>query len=687
MSARGWAGLCAAPILVSFLAGAAAAKAPRRPSLLLVTLDTTRADHLGSYGGRPTPALDRLARRGTRYTRAVAPAPLTLPAHASLLTGLDPPHHGLRDNGMGALPSDVPTLAEALRGRGYATAAFVASRVLDRRFGLARGFQTYDDVMTAERVGAQGYAERDARAVTTAAATWLARQPVGQPVFLWVHYYDPHAPYAAPGASAGAPDRARYQAEVAYMDAQLGRLLDGVPAARPTLVAVVGDHGEMLGEHGEADHGIFLYEASLHVPLLLAGPGVPAGRTVEHTVPTRALAATLLSLLGASRPARFGSGLPGLGVDAGTGLVAYSESQLPATAYGWSALRAVTDGRWRYIDAPRPELYDLAADAREERNLAGERAEEAARLRALLASVERAAPARVAQPVAPDPEVAEALRSLGYHSGASAAAPAPRGGRIDPKDGIALLHELERAKTATREGRAAEAVPLLEDLLRRSPGNVPFLTRLAEAQAALGRTQAAAATLAQAVQVNPSLEFLRLRLAEAHFGLGRLADARAEYEAALALDPRSSRAWMGLAEIALRQGRAAEERAVLQRALEAGVRSAAVLGRLAQIEAQAGDAARADAHAAEAVALVPEFAAGWWVWGEAAEKRGQGAEAARRFTRAIELGLATPSTLLHLGRLLAAQGRRAEARPYLERAARDGGPAGAEARRLLEASR
>jgi tetratricopeptide (TPR) repeat protein len=469
------------------------------------------------------------------------------------------------------------------------------------------------------------------------------------------------------------------------MDAQLGRLVERLPSARPTLVAAVGDHGEMLGEHGEADHGIFLYEGSLHVPLLLAGPGVLPGRTVEQTVPTRALAATLLALLGAPpKGAGFGSVLPGLGLPSAAEPLAYSESLLPATAYGWSALKAVTDERWRFIDAPRPELYDLAADPREQRNLAAERGGDLERLRARLRTLEGASPPRAARPVAPDPEVAEALRSLGYHSGASAPAPLARGGSIDPKDGVALLHDFERAKTATQTGRAAEAAALLEELLRRNPGNVPFLTRLAEAQSAMGRAEAAAATLRQAVQVNPGLDFPRLRLAETYYGLGRLGEARTEYETVLALDPRSARAWMGLGELALRQGRPEEERTLLLRALQSGVESAAVRGRLAQIEARRGDLERSDAHAAEAVRLMPEFAAGWWVWGETAEKRGQPAEGARRFARAVELGLATPATLLHLGRLLRQIGRAPEARPYLERAARDAGPAGAEARRLLQ---
>src|SRR6185295_12799157 len=237
---------------------------------------------------------------------------------------------------LGALPADVPTLAEVLGKRGYATAGFVSSRVLDRRFGLGRGFQTYDDVMPAEQIGAQGYAERDGAAVTDSALRWLKAHST-RPFFVWVHYYDPHAPYLAPGSDPNAPDETRYREEIAFMDGQIARLLAALPRPAQTLVAAVGDHGEMLGEHGEKDHGILLYRGSLEVPLILAGPGVARAQVIEGTVPTRALAATLLARLGVSKGvASFGTPLP-TSSGAAAGAV-YSETFLPATAYDWSPL-------------------------------------------------------------------------------------------------------------------------------------------------------------------------------------------------------------------------------------------------------------------------------------------------------------------------------------------------------------
>ena len=655
------AALCAAAL-------AAAAPTAERPPIVLLTLDTTRDDCVGGAGSG-TPNLERLAARGTRFARALSPAPLTLPAHSSLLTGLDPPRHGVRDNGVGALPGDLPTLATVLRARGYSTAAFVSSRVLDRRFGLHRGFETYDDRMTAEQTGEQGYPERDAAAVTESALRWLAGRR--SPYFLWVHYYDPHAPYVAPGSDAAAPPGTRYRDEIRHVDAQVGRLLAGLPGpVERTIVAAVGDHGEMLGEHGERDHGVFLYRGSLDVPLILGGPGVPRGRRVEKTVPTRALAATLLRLSGLEDTTAFGDALPGLGLPSPAEAAVYSETFLPATAYGWSPLKAVTLDQLRYVEAPRPELYDLAADSGESHNLASERPAEVARLRARLQQLDGAGPTREAAAVAPDAAVAEALRSLGYLSGASAPLTVARTGGMDPKDGMPLLSEFERAKALLAAGRVAEARALFEDLVRRSPGNVPFLSRLAEAEAASGRREAALATLRAALQLNPSLDFLRLRLADGCFELGRLGEARAEYAATLAKDPRSARAWMGLGEVALRQGRPEEELSLMRRAVAAGAQSAAVLSRLSQIEAGRGDLAAAEAHAEEAVGLLPDSGPAWWVWGEAAEKSGRPAEAAKRFARAVEEGFETRPALLHLGWLLDGLGRTAEARVYLEQANR-----------------
>ena len=675
--------------LATFLGGTVTTVGGRpaaAPSLVLLTLDTTRADALGCYGAAAgsTPNLDALAARGTRYLRALTSSPLTLPAHCSLMTGLDPPFHGVRDNGTAILPSSVPTLASVLATRGYSTAAFVSSRVLDRRFGLDRGFGLYDERMAAEREGEHGYPERDANAVTSAAIAWLSRRAAGNPFFLWVHYYDPHSPYAPPGEWSGASAERRYAGEVAYMDREIGRLLKALPDLGRTLVAAVGDHGEMLGEHGERDHGLLLYRASLEVPLVLAGPHVPSGAVVPGVIPTRSLSATLLGLLDlGSNAGPFGAPLPGLKPDARAApsdTAVYSETWLPATAYGWSPLRAASDARWRYVLAPQPELYDFVHDPAETHNLVRDRPTEAARLRSALADVERRSAGRTAPAASAPPEVVAALRSLGYLSGSSP----PRAGGLDPKDGVPLLKEFDRANEAMVGGRPREALPILEDLVRRSPGNVPFLSRLSDVQAVLGRSEDALATVKEAIGLNPRLDFLHLHLANTYKMLGRFPEARAEYQAAVALNPRMSPAWLALGELAKRMGEPAEERRVLERAVAAGTSSAAILARLAQIEIASGELDAAERHAAEATGLMPEFGAGWWVWGDVAQKANRRREAVQRYEKAIALGFGDARAYLEIGKLLLAEKRMDAARSYLERAAATGGSAAAvEARRLL----
>ena len=673
-------------LLAALLGGAASSRAQDQPSLVLITLDTTRSDYVGRMeAGKPvTPNLDRLARTGVRFTRALTASPLTLPAHCSLMTGANPPAHGVRDNGASALPADQPTLSSALSSKGYSTAAFVASRVLDRRFGLDRGFALYDDAMTAEEVGEQGYPERRAAAVTDAALAWAKGMPPSKPFFLWVHYYDAHAPYAPPGEWKGEPAERRYAGEIAHVDRELARLLAGLPKlSAGTLVAVVGDHGEMLGEHGEKEHGIFLYRAALEVPLILAGPGVPAGAAIDQTVGTRALPATLLRLLRFENEARaFGSGLPGLPSSARESPASiYSETWMPATAYGWSPLKAASDGRFRLILAPRPELYDVSADPGETDNLFSRRPEDARRLARSIASVENlertAPPPKVSEAEAA--ELAQSLRSLGYLSGSS-----PRSGTIDPKDGIAMLSEFEQARDAIRQGRAREAAAKLRELVRRSPGNVPFLTRLAEAEVAAGDTQAGLEAIREAVALNPWLDLLHTSAGNLYAKAGRTREAREEFRAALALNPRSATAWLGLAQIAARET-PGEERTILREAQAAGTRSAAILARLAQLELSSGDLDDARRHAEESVSLLPDIAATWWVAGEVAEKQGRSSAALESYEKAVALGLSDPRAWLRLGKLQRESGRTADARRSFQRAADLGGrsAAGEDARRLL----
>jgi choline-sulfatase len=524
----------------------------RGASVLLVTIDTLRADHVGAYGAKTgaTPHLDALARRGAVFEQAVASVPLTLPSHATLLSGLEPPHHGLHANGRAAFPPDRPTLATLLAGRGYATAAFVAAYVLDRRFGLARGFDVYDDRIERRQHGASVLeSERPCRAVSAAAEEWIARQQ--GPFLAWVHFYEPHAPYDPPTPyreqQAGRP----YDGEVATADGCVGRVVAAAEAraGRKLLVAVTADHGEALGDHGELTHGFFVYQPTLRVPLVIAGPGVGASRRagLARTVD---LTPTILARLDVPVP----GGLDGADLlGPARSAEAYAETLYPETL-GWAGLRALRVGALKYIDAPRPELYDLAADPGETRNLVTTREADAKRLRRGLEALQ--ATERAALPAADDPEVAEKLRALGYVSAPPPAAAS--GPRLDPKDALPAWRLFEEAVWADARGEHARAAQALRDLVRREPGNPAFVQALAAALRASGQAAQAAEALGGLEAIAPSDPVAWHERALALDAAGDLEEAMRSERRAIALDPSLPEPHNHLGSLLVRRGRAAE---------------------------------------------------------------------------------------------------------------------------------
>ena len=343
-------------LAAALISAGCAGSRPER--VVLVTIDTLRADHLSCYGARApqTPHLDALARSGVRFATAIAPTPLTLPSHASLLTGLDPHHHGVRNNGTFALESAIPTIATRMREQGFATAAFLGAVVLDRQYGLARGFDVYDDAMSVRRhLGDTGLAERRADRVVDAVLDWLPLAP--DRFLLWVHLYDPHADYDPPLPFKKTWAAAPYAGEVAFADAQLGRLLDAVDARWPdgrTLVVVTSDHGESLGEHGEPSHAYTLYDATQRVPLLMRGPGFPAGQVVETPVRLVDVAPTILARLSSAPFAEAdGTDLSSLVADRDrAGRVAYLETLAPQLDLSWSPMLALRTPDWKYSRRP-----------------------------------------------------------------------------------------------------------------------------------------------------------------------------------------------------------------------------------------------------------------------------------------------------------------------------------------------
>jgi choline-sulfatase len=581
-------------------------------SLLLVTLDTTRADRLGCYGHADarTPNLDRLATRGARFERAYAHVPLTLPTHASLLTGTLPPEHGLHDNGRAALGPELTTMAELFAARGHRTGAFVSAAALDRSFGLDRGFEVYDDRLEAD--GARAL-DRPADAVVDAAVAWLAEAPEA-PFFLWVHFYDPHAEYAPPPDFA-LPDP--YDGELAHVDAEVGRLLSWLESRRldaRTLVVVVADHGESLGEKGEPTHASLIYDGTQRIPLLVALPGVlPGGVVVDDLVQQADLLPTVLELYGWAPPegvsgASFAPLLRG-GVREERPV--WIESEYAALNFGWSPLRGLVSGRWKLIDGPRPELYDLEDDPGETRDLAAQRPEVVERLRGELAALAAELRPRATAGAGGDPDLARRLSGLGYAQGGDAAP--GEGAAVNPVDHVDVLADYHAAIGFQNRGEYARMVAPLERAVARFPDSVGF----------------------------------RTQLGDAHRRLGRAAEARAELEAALALDPTYEAALFYLAELDRAEGDGAAARAGFLRVLE--LRPAYLPAReaLAALDLAAGDAAAALAGHERLVADDGDDPRRWLALADVAAAAGAPRRRAEALARAAALAPEDPL----LGRL------------------------------------
>jgi len=605
--------------------------------VVLVTIDTLRADHVGAYGAKQahTATFDTVAAAGVRFENAIAPTPLTLPSHASLLTAWDPPGHGVRHNATYRLGDGIPTLAERLRAAGFATAAFVGAVVLDARYGLDRGFDVYDDQMEGRRSGQVGFVERPADQVADAALQWLEGAP--DRFFLWVHFYDPHAAYAPPPGFASAFVSRLYAGEIAFADAQLGRLLGEIDRRWPdgrTLVALTSDHGESLGEHGEETHSYSLYDATQRVPLVLRGPGLPAGRVVPALVRLVDVAPTLLAAAGADPlPDVDGRDLrPLIDGQETADRVAYVETLATRLDYAWSPLLGLRDARFKYIRAPRPELYDLSADPSELHNVADTQPETAARLDALLA--ERLAAARGPEPaagerVAIDPDQRRRLQSLGY---VVSDANARRSVSVDvsgpdPKDEIGTLVAVAAAQRDAADGRLDDALARLTPVQQ---AGVAVATLRASIAVAAGRYPLAQQNARYVVTRQPERSDAWVILGRALAGMGRLLQAREALERGVAIDPRDAVALTLLGLVQERLGQPGAAEAAYARARQADGGYAEPTWRLTALMLERGSVAEADrilAELPEDAALEPEAFARL----AQAERAAGRSEAARRY--------------------------------------------------------
>jgi arylsulfatase A-like enzyme/Flp pilus assembly protein TadD len=646
--------------------------APVRDNILLVTLDTTRADHLGAYGyaRARTRHLDRLAAEGVRFDRAFSPAPITLPAHASIFTGLYPFEHGVRNNGNFYLPDRFDTLATNLSRAGYRTAAFVSTFILDRRYGLARGFDEYDDRMQgpdAQVVSLE--AERRGDRTALALSAWLdAHAADGRPFFAWLHLYDPHEPYRAPQPFRDAFTDAPYDGEVAFTDAIVASILDKLTqlgAADRTIVAVIGDHGESLGDHGEETHSMFVYDAAIRVPLILWRPGrLPAGKVVTEIVRATDLAPTLLDLVGApplaTRNGR--SLLPAIrGSDRGEAPPVYAETYLPQFYLNWAPLRTLRDDRWKFIDAPRPELYDVSRDPSEAHDLSTAQPRTADGMRAALTQLTGGSEGAM-HAGSLDREVVEKLASLGYvGAGAGTAAPGAASERRDPKDVIALFNLLRRANNAVRERRFADALPVLRQVLDKDPRNA--FARLVLGSAYMGMEQypRAIEEYRQYLAIVPTSSYAHQWMAICYVRMGDQANALRETEAALAIDPRYADARVLRGGVFASRGDYAGSISELRAAVDTDPAKPQVRLDLAKVLDEAGRKEDARREYETILKTNPDYAPALTGLGVLQAQDGRFEEASGLFRKALALDPSSDGTRLNLARTLDRQGRTADA--------------------------
>ena len=644
---------CRSFVCLLFLAGNSLASFAKPVNIILITLDTTRADRMGFLGSKRglTPNLDSLAQQAAAFSRAYSQVPLTTPSHATILTGTYPQFNHVSDLGS-PLGKDLPYLPDILRQHGYRTAAFVGSQVLDPKSaaapGFDRGFETYDAPFHIRGQGEDRYhsVERRGMAVVESASAWLDQHPQG-PFFLWLHFYDPHDPYDPPPPFKAQYAASPYDGEIAYVDFAVGKLLTTLRSRGlydQSLIVVVADHGEAFGEHGEWSHGLFLYDETIHVPLLIKLPSAGSGRRlIESRVGLIDIAPTLLQEVGIAAPSAMqGQSLLEL-VKAKSNAAAqdrpeYAETDYPYRAFGWSSLRAWRAGKYLYIDAPQRELYDQPLDPPAAHNLANSAPSVtdtmASQLDEFRHKTSRAGHAEVAL----TPRQAEQLQALGYVSSGSSKSESEEKQRgADPKDKVQIANSLHQGLLDAEEGNYREAIPLFEQILRADPkvalanlqlgrawnslGDydkaVPWLQKAVEltpdsaeahyelgaALGEMGDNAGSAKQLEAAVAQDPGSDEMHFYLGSAYEEIDRIGDAMKQYQAALEINPDNFRANLLLGRLLAMQDRPKEAEPLLQKAVKLDPQSADAHKFLGNVYTVLGDGEKARRELAEAQRL------------------------------------------------------------------------------------
>ena len=647
-------------ILAALTAFCAAAQTPAKPPLnvVLITIDTLRADHVGCYGYKQikTPNIDGLAADGMRFESAFAVVPVTLPSHSSMLTGTYPMLSGMHDFSGNKLSPLQPTLASVLKQAGYQTGAVIGAAVLDSRFGLNRGFDFYYDHFDFSRLDETNLdeMERPGNVVADVALDWLAKNSQKK-FFLWMHLYDPHFPYHPPEPYSREYAAQPYDGEIAFADEQVGRLLRFLKEKgiyQNTVIVLCGDHGESLGEHGEKTHGFFIYNATMHVPLIIRLPEsrLPekAARTVADPVSLVDLMPTVLGAVGLEIPSQVQGHnlLPELRGDRTDQLnrdrVLYGETFMPRIHFNWSELRGSENTKYHFIDAPRPELYDLSKDPGEVHNLFTEKKAVAEEMRAKLVSLIRdySAGKEMAEKTGLDPALMERLKALGYAGFSGGGDPTSNDPTIssrnlpDPKDRVVTYELISDAIADSQHGRYQESIEKLKSVIKTEPNSVPAHYLQGLDYYRLKMFAEAVDELQKTVQLSPdyALAFFNLGMAQAH--AGQMDAAIATLQRTLQLDATNFEAAYNLG-VAFIQKRQLEPAAAALR---------------------------------QSVTIYPEFARGHRALGETLLYLDKLDDAIAELRRAVELAPQEPIMHESLAKALAAKGLTAEADEEMRRA-------------------
>lgn len=641
-------------------------------SFLLITTDTTRPDHLTPYGAEDiqTPAIQALADSGLVFDQAFAVAPITLVSHSSMLTGLYPPHHGIRNNGLHYLSDDISTLAEDLRLEGFRTAAFISAAVLDRRYGLKQGFEVYDDDLSqGGNRRARMVPDRPAGLTVAAALKWLDSLGPDEHFFLWVHLYDPHAIYSPPPPFRDQYRENLYDGEIAYMDSQIGVLL-GDPHLSPesgAAVALMADHGESLGEHGEETHALLAYDSTLHVPLILRSPGLPQNSRVKIPVTGADMTPTILDLLGQKLPDSLdGRSIPWLLEHPDFSRPLYAETYLPYYTYGWAKLKVLRRGGFKLIQGPGPELYDTTRDPHELSNIYKQDSAEAYDLSQALEKMESQwKDSEHEAKLELDEESQAQLRALGYL--ATGDLPERKDAdRPNPRDMIEIHVGLERARRLSSMGLNEQAAQGIEKVLRKDPGNLAALMDLADNYNDMGRREDALKTASKAIEIDP--RFVRGYILLASLELeGKAPDkALVLLDRALAIDPHNIDALLRKVNVLRKLGKKEEMHQLLNQLLDDFPEQPNVNVAYARwIELPAKKVEAAEARIRKALDRDPYVSSAWKLLGEILQRNHQSTEAIQAYRDGLRRTPDSADLHSELGLLLAAIGRGPEALPHL----------------------